>query len=174
MLDSSLLYGEISARGLRKVLDHRHLNGDEAKVIYDLGMGLGKAAMQCFLQCRIVERVVGIELCESRFCIAMEAAKQLVHQHSQLFVITEYIENIKIVVKATRLYEILIESDFRISLSDAARLLRNAPLDSYNCGKVERTLEFRRDDLFACPLSELAKVDILIFVTDLSEIGYRL
>ena len=35
-------------------------------MVIDLGMGLGKAALQMYLQLRDVECVVGVELCASR------------------------------------------------------------------------------------------------------------
>lgn len=80
---NSLLYGELTTVGLDRALDAQHLRGDDAAVVYDLGMGTGKAIMQCFLQCRQLKRAVGIELCAGRYRVAVEAAIALVRQHPE-------------------------------------------------------------------------------------------
>lgn len=64
--NSSLLYGELLPRGINKAMLSNRLNGDEALVIYELGMGIGKVAMQVFLQFPQVQRVYGVELSAAR------------------------------------------------------------------------------------------------------------
>jgi len=63
---SSLLYGELLPRGINKAICPGRLEGHHASVIYELGMGIGKVAMQCFLQFPNLERVYGVELSVAR------------------------------------------------------------------------------------------------------------
>jgi len=64
--DSSLCFGEVLPEGVSKMLDKDHLCASSAKVLYDLGMGLGKLAMQGFLEYPNLDKVVGVELAYSR------------------------------------------------------------------------------------------------------------
>eukprot|EP00638_Chattonella_subsalsa_P010550 CAMPEP_0117787184 /NCGR_PEP_ID=MMETSP0948-20121206/6252_1 /TAXON_ID=44440 /ORGANISM="Chattonella subsalsa, Strain CCMP2191" /LENGTH=405 /DNA_ID=CAMNT_0005616281 /DNA_START=171 /DNA_END=1385 /DNA_ORIENTATION=- len=74
----SLLYGELLPRGVNKALGPNYLNAAKAKVVYDLGMGLGKVAMQAFLQFPNLTRVYGVELSQARYLLATKALKELV------------------------------------------------------------------------------------------------
>lgn len=72
-LKGSLLYGELLPRGANKAFDPQHLNAKNAKVLFDLGSGTGKIAIQAFLQFRNLEYVFGIELSNGRYSIAEES-----------------------------------------------------------------------------------------------------
>jgi hypothetical protein len=53
----SLLYGELLPRGANKAFGPSHLDASDARVLFDLGMGTGKVAIQAFLQFRNLECV---------------------------------------------------------------------------------------------------------------------
>ena len=74
----SLLYGELLPRGANKAFGRSHLYCENARVLYDLGMGTGKIAIQAFLQYRNLEYVYGIELSQGRFDIADEYVTRMV------------------------------------------------------------------------------------------------
>jgi hypothetical protein len=63
---SSLLYGELLPRGINKAMCSPRLGGERASVVYELGMGIGKVAVQVFLQFRNLTRVLGVELSVAR------------------------------------------------------------------------------------------------------------
>lgn len=63
---ASLLFGEILPAGVTKVLDDDHLNARRATTLVDLGAGMGKLALQAFLEWPSLAIVYGIELCQSR------------------------------------------------------------------------------------------------------------
>mmetsp|Transcript_27084 Transcript_27084/g.63602 ORF Transcript_27084/g.63602 Transcript_27084/m.63602 type:complete len:280 (-) Transcript_27084:42-881(-) len=88
---SSLLYGEILAVGITKLLDTDHLNAAKAQVLFDMGMGVGKLVMQAFLQYPNLKLIRGIELAYSRFKLAEEALARLVALQSDLFELEERI-----------------------------------------------------------------------------------
>ena len=74
----SLLYGELLPRGANKAFGCNRLYVEEAKVLFDLGMGTGKIAVQAFMQFRNLQYVYGIELSEGRYKLAEEAAIRMV------------------------------------------------------------------------------------------------
>ena len=76
----SLLYGELLPRGANKAFGQSHLQCADpcTKVLFDLGMGTGKIAIQAFLQYRNLEYVYGIELSEGRFRVAEEYVVRMV------------------------------------------------------------------------------------------------
>ena len=75
----SLLYGELLPRGVNKALGSRRLRAETASVLFDLGMGTGKVAIQAFLQYSNLDYVYGIELSQGRYNIAANAAMTMVH-----------------------------------------------------------------------------------------------
>ncbi len=75
----SLLYGELLPRGANKAFSVSHLDCSTARVLFDLGMGTGKIAIQAFLQFRNLEYVYGVELSEGRYKVAEEAMMRLVN-----------------------------------------------------------------------------------------------
>jgi len=74
----SLLYGELLPRGANKALGNRRLRAETASVLFDLGMGTGKVAIQAFLQFNNLEYVYGVEMSQGRFNLAAEAAHTMV------------------------------------------------------------------------------------------------
>lgn len=77
-MGGSLLYGELLPRGANKAFNPKRLDAGEASVLFDLGMGTGKIAMQAFLQFRNLDYVYGIELSEGRYKLAEDAALLMV------------------------------------------------------------------------------------------------
>lgn len=74
----SLLYGELLPRGVNKALDVHHLDASKARILFDMGMGTGKVAIQAFLQYRNLEYVFGVELSVGRYQLAETAALRMV------------------------------------------------------------------------------------------------
>jgi ribosomal protein L12E/L44/L45/RPP1/RPP2 len=77
LLHADLLYGEVLPVGATKLFDSAHLNCREATTLCDLGSGLGKLAIQAFLQFPNLRRVVGCELSTSRFAKSVQALRRL-------------------------------------------------------------------------------------------------
>ncbi len=77
---SDLLYGEILPLGVCKALGDKHLDGKNASVCFELGMGTGKVALQAWLQLPNLRKVVGIELAPSRYDIAEASLLRLQRQ----------------------------------------------------------------------------------------------
>lgn len=83
----SLLYGEMLPDGVSKILLPHQLGGALPAVngsgssggglVLELGSGSGKVALQTFLQCPGVRRVMGVELVSSRHAIAEAAMLRL-------------------------------------------------------------------------------------------------
>jgi len=86
---ASLLYGEILAAGVTRILDMRHLRAAKATVLFDLGMGLGKLLLQSFFQYPNIRYVCGVELALSRYRLAEKALLKLVELESSTFEITQ-------------------------------------------------------------------------------------
>lgn len=122
---SSLLYGELLPRGINKALGDMRLRGSEAEVVFELGMGIGKVAMQVFLQFSgqtvteietegawgegledgdprrggRLRRVYGVELSSARFFIAEAAAHRLCREYPRDFGIQAWERGQRIVVE---------------------------------------------------------------------------
>lgn len=75
----NLTYGELLTAGVSKALgaDRLDLRNPNTKVALELGMGTGKVALQCFLECPNLERVIGIELVPGRYMQAENALFRL-------------------------------------------------------------------------------------------------
>ena len=74
---SDLLYGEVLPEGVSRMFDSDHLNLAKARTFVDLGAGLGKLAIQAFLQFPNLNFVTGVELARSRVRKGIEAVKRL-------------------------------------------------------------------------------------------------
>ena len=74
---SDLLYGEVLPEGVSRMFDSEHLDLMTARTVYDLGSGLGKLAMQAFLQYPHLDWVCGVELARSRSLKGFEAVRKL-------------------------------------------------------------------------------------------------
>jgi len=132
---SSLLYGEVLPRGCNRILDVEHLNAAGCRSLYDLGMGIGKFALQAFVQFPNLDKVVGIELAYSRFVLGERAALTLVKEWPSQYTLLSRVPN----------HHIIITS--------------NHPTTG-----VQRTLEFRRGNLFAA--TDCQDADIVIAQTN--------
>ena len=84
---SSLLYGELLPRGVNRSFGSQALNAIDAEVLFDLGMGTGKVAIQAFLQYSNLSRVYGVEISVGRFRVAERAALNLVALWPEQFVV---------------------------------------------------------------------------------------
>ena len=74
---SDLLYGEVLPEGVSRMFDSEHLDLMTARTVYDLGSGLGKLAMQAFLQFPHLDWVCGVELARSRSLKGFDAVRKL-------------------------------------------------------------------------------------------------
>eukprot|EP01138_Halocafeteria_seosinensis_P014516 gb/GECG01014819.1/.p1 GENE.gb/GECG01014819.1/~~gb/GECG01014819.1/.p1 ORF type:complete len:292 (+),score=20.05 gb/GECG01014819.1/:1-876(+) len=119
--NSSLLYGEILAPGVTKLMNPFHLDAKHATVLVDLGCGLGKLLLQSFLQFPNLKKCVGVELAYSRAIIACEAGRNLARNMPKHFRIEQYLPGVMVRVRS-------ISSKF---------------------GK-NRILEFRRGNMWSC------------------------
>ena len=164
---SSLLYGEFTPRGLNKALDENHLKAHySCRVMYDMGMGVGKAAMQAFLQCTNMEKVVGIELTAGRYSIAAEAALQLCKQHPEYFNVRHYNPGVRCVISATEEYESLLRS--LTSSSSSSSSSQSNMINSTKRIRHPRKYELRCQDMYTCA-RELQDVDVLLLMTDITK-----
>lgn len=100
---SSLLYGEILAEGVTRVLDAEHLDAGGGAVLYDLGMGVGKLLMQAFLTAPSLRYVLGVELAASRYAIA-EAAFLRLAGHARTVAVSAHVPMVmmRLTVSAAR------------------------------------------------------------------------
>lgn len=96
---ASLLYGEILAAGVTRILDMRHMRAAKAGVLFDLGMGLGKLLFQAFFQYPNIRHVCGVELAVSRYRIAERALLRLVELEGSLFEVTHRVPDVSIRVQ---------------------------------------------------------------------------
>eukprot|EP01006_Ploeotia_vitrea_P006826 TRINITY_DN14947_c0_g1_i1.p1 TRINITY_DN14947_c0_g1~~TRINITY_DN14947_c0_g1_i1.p1 ORF type:complete len:530 (-),score=171.74 TRINITY_DN14947_c0_g1_i1:54-1466(-) len=74
---SDLLYGEVRPEGVVRLLDADHLDVQNASILFDLGSGVGKLALQAFLQFDNLRAVIGVELAYSRFQQSRDALAAL-------------------------------------------------------------------------------------------------
>jgi hypothetical protein len=103
---SSFLFGEFLATGVHRAFDKEHLDGSNAKVVYDFGMGLGKLLLQVYLQFPNIEKLVGVELSPSRYQLGRDGMNRFYHQHSGQYTFVKTEEKItSIVDSASRLLE---------------------------------------------------------------------
>ena len=73
----SLLYGELLPIGLDKALDRDHLNALTCKTLLELGSGVGKAAVQIFLQYPQITYIYGCEIFHKRYESSVDAILKL-------------------------------------------------------------------------------------------------
>jgi len=85
---ASLLYGEVLPEGVEKLFDRSHLAADEARTLVDLGAGLGRLALQAFLEHPSLQSVYAVELAKGRWRLGVEALERLAERHPRLFEFT--------------------------------------------------------------------------------------
>lgn len=98
--NSSLLYGEILAPGVTKLMNPLHLDARHASVLVDLGCGLGKLLLQTFLQFPNLKKCVGIELAHSRAVIACEATRNLARHMPKHFRVEQYLPGVMVRIRS--------------------------------------------------------------------------
>jgi hypothetical protein len=82
----NLLYGEILPEGVTKIFDSKHLDINNAKIVMDLGMGLGKVLVQAYLQYPHVDELIGVEISTGRYEKSVKALRTLsVKLSAQMF-----------------------------------------------------------------------------------------
>jgi hypothetical protein len=72
-----LLYGEILPEGVTKIFDSQHLDINNANLVIDLGMGLGKILIQTYLQYPHVKELIGVEISTGRYEKSVDALSNL-------------------------------------------------------------------------------------------------
>lgn len=136
---ASLRYGEVSMWGATKLLSGAYCDVERATVLYDLGMGTGRLALQAFATCPWLRRVVGVELSHDRYQLAARGVRAFGRTHG------------------LRLVEDVDGPDARIAIVDEAS------------GATPRHLEFRQGDLFDVPLTELREAQIVVLLTHIPQ-----
>ena len=81
--ERNMLFGELLPSGAHDLLDV--LGVGKARVLYELGAGFCRLALQAFLSCANLDLVVAVELSSSRFQIGVEALKALVQMAPHCF-----------------------------------------------------------------------------------------
>jgi hypothetical protein len=98
--ESAEQYGEVLPKGVAKALDADHLNGRNASVCFELGMGTGKIALQAWLQYANLRKVVGVELAESRYMIGEVALLDLVTHFPAIVELRSHTPGLEITIGA--------------------------------------------------------------------------
>jgi hypothetical protein len=168
--DNSLCFGEICFSGVETVLDSNHLDVAHCDILLDQGAGLGKLAMQVFLQYPNVKQVHAIEFCQTRANIAITAA-QVLHGKLNAQAKQASVDGSKkpaggscfLQVKLADLHpsaKITQRIDGSIRVSDVTASKRK-----YESRDSQiRSLEFKHDDLFS-QTELMAVADIIILET---------
>jgi len=155
--DSSLCFGEVLPDGVSKMLDNEHLRASSSRILYDLGMGLGKLVMQAFLEYPSLEKIVGVELAYSRFKKAECAIAQLAENTPG----DNVVWSLSKLENGTRLIENF--KDPKRVKEDTKAIVRPK--------SRERTLEIRRGNLFHVP--ECKEADIIVCETKIRPVKFR-
>lgn len=87
LVGSNLLFGELLVNGVCKALDILHMDVSTASSLCDLGMGLGKLVIQCYLQYPNLKYVLGVELARSRYSIGEKAVLHLTSLYTCRYVV---------------------------------------------------------------------------------------
>lgn len=82
---SDLLFGELLTDGVAKALDHMHLDVSQATTLCDLGMGIGKLAIQSWISHKSLKYVLGVELARTRYEIGEKALLNMVEMYPDAF-----------------------------------------------------------------------------------------
>jgi hypothetical protein len=115
---SDLLFGELLVDGVSKCLDRLHMDASRSSTLCDLGMGLGKLALQAFITHKSLRYVLGVELARTRYSVGEKALLRLVELYPDQFKVL--------------FHEAIDPKRLRIAIQD----------------QDLRVLEFRKQDLF--------------------------
>lgn len=140
---ASLRYGEVTAAGGVKLFSERYCDVERATVLYDLGMGTGRLALQAFATCPWLEHVVGVELSDDRYRTAARGARAFAVTHG-----------LQIVEHADA-------AGPRLELVERVRggIVTAAP----------RRLEFMQRDLFDVPLDAVQQAQVVLLLTHIPQ-----
>ena len=78
---ASLLYGELTESGGAQMLSEKYCDVQSATILYELGMGTGRLALQAFASYSWLQKVVGVELSRQRFLVAAGGARKFAQAH---------------------------------------------------------------------------------------------
>ena len=123
------------------MLSSQFLAAGNSDILYDLGMGTGKLAVQAFFEHPNLKHVVGVEIAFSRYNIAERAAVNLVAKYPKKFKLLKW-------TKGTLIAVATLDPKTGDFAPQAQR----------------RVLEFRREDLFKS--FDAIVADIIILQTD--------
>jgi hypothetical protein len=176
---SDLLYGEVLPEGVVRMLDADHLDVAHARTVYDLGSGLGKLALQAFLQYPHLEWVGGVELAQSRSSRAFEALRRLTNLQNGTFTTSQNFP--ESVLTAARAVFANDSTSMTEEAKDGCSIryteVRLNPSTYSKClgrskrMKKTRYLELRNGDLFG--VSDAWLADIVICETKFPEERYN-
>lgn len=148
------LFGEILSGGVRLAMSAEFLNVASAKVVLELGHGLGKTAIQCFLENPGLELVHGVEFMESRFIVSREAARRLCKK-SMRFILSENRDD------TCRVSDCIVTTKKRKALSQSAGNGGAGDDDPSATILSGRSLVLQRGSMFDC-VDALRRADIVI------------
>ena len=114
----------------------RRLRVGDVKELFDLGAGLGKLAIQVFLQFRNIVRVVGVELSPTRYALAERALLRLAQYGPAVTMTGEHEAKSK------------FKSKYVILRHDRGHVVLGEVGASDMASGVIRTLELRSGDVF--------------------------
>lgn len=149
---SSLLYGELLPRGLNKAMQKNRLYFSQSSVVFELGMGTGKIAIQSFLQYLNLKYVFGIELSKNRYEIAEIALLNMVYLLGKENFLIERKEGEYIIVKELK------KSKFKADNNTEENINKNE-------NNILRVIHFQCGNLFS--LKSLEFADIVMMETDI-------
>lgn len=78
-------YGEVLPSGVTTLLSSQNLAANRARKLVDIGSGCGKLALQAFVEFPNLESVVGVEICQSRTQVGINALRHLSKTQPLLF-----------------------------------------------------------------------------------------
>ena len=192
---SSLLYGEVLPSSVVKMLDRNHLDASSASVLYDLGSGTGKLALQgrkpqgcrclprlltlgvvaAFLMYPNLVDVVGVELCHSRFLLGEKAVLQLASSFPADFAVVDWTQGHTITLASTQVCLLsLVGAGVVVLLLLLVSCLMPSLMLVHNIGapcQSTRHLTLRFGDLLETP--KIKQADIIIIQTDLPSVVHR-
>ena len=118
------------------------MNAAGAHVLFDMGMGTGKVAMQAFLQFRNLEYVYGVELSVGRYLVAEAAAMRMV--------------------------QLLGQESFRVDVIHGEQITITEVV-AYSDTERGRTLKLQCGNMF--DVKDLDAADIIMMETDIPSVS---
>ena len=156
----NLLYGELLPIGLDKALDPNHLDASRCKTLLELGSGIGKLAIQVFLQFQQITFVYGCEIFRKRYLNNVDAVLKLVELHPSQFSIVQQDSN------SIKLQEFLKGED-KDEDKGIEDLLFDEKNETMSNLKNKRELHIEEQSLLNIDTSLLQKADIIILEAEI-------